>query len=47
MALGAGFGLIFGLLMLEGWWIGPVVGVAVGLIVGAVIDSQGRKGRHR
>jgi hypothetical protein len=38
MSIGAGLGLIFGLLMLEDWWLGPVVGVGVGLLVGAVFD---------
>lgn len=35
-----GWGLMFGLLLFDGWWIGPMVGVGVGLVAGAVVDLQ-------
>jgi purine-cytosine permease-like protein len=41
MALGAGLGMVFGLIGFDDWWLGPLIGVAVGLIVGAIMDSQG------
>jgi hypothetical protein len=40
MSIGAGLGPILGLLMLDDWWLGLVVGVGVGLLVGAVFDLQ-------
>jgi hypothetical protein len=34
MSLGAGLGLLFGLMFFANWWIGPVIVVALGLLVG-------------
>lgn len=48
MALGAGLGMAFGLIGLNYWWLGPLIGVAVGLIVGAIMDSRDTGGgSHR
>lgn len=44
MAVGAGLGLVFGLLLFDGWWVGPMIGVGLGLVVGAVVDLQSGSG---
>lgn len=38
LVFGAALGLVFGLIGLDSWWVGPMIGVAVGLIIGAVAD---------
>lgn len=40
IALGAALGIIGGLLLLENWFFGPVIGAAVGLLIGAIVDAQ-------
>lgn len=41
IALGAGLGIIFGLLLLgDNWFFGPAIGAAVGLLIGAIVDAQ-------
>lgn len=47
MAIGAGLGLVFGLLLFDGWWIGPMVGVGLGLVVGTVVDLRSGPGSAR
>lgn len=42
IVFGAALGLLFGLLMFDNWWLGPMIGVAAGLIIGAVADLQHR-----
>lgn len=44
MTVGAGLGLVFGLLLFDGWWVGPMIGVGLGLVVGAVVDLQSGSG---
>lgn len=41
MAIGAAIGMIFGLLMFEDLPMGYVIGAALSLVIGAVIDAQG------
>ena len=41
IAVGAAIGMIFGLVLFDDWWWGPVVGTAAGLIIGAVADAWG------
>lgn len=44
LALGAGFGMVAGLLVTDDawiWWL--IVGAAVGLVIGAVMDGQARR----
>lgn len=38
LVFGAALGLVFGLMLFDNWWMGPMIGVALGLIVGAVAD---------
>lgn len=38
---GAALGLLFGPMLFDGWWIGPTIGVAAGLVIGAVTDLLG------
>lgn len=38
LVFGAALGLVFGLMLIDNWWMGPMIGVALGLIVGAVAD---------
>jgi uncharacterized membrane protein len=40
LAIGAGIGSIFGMLLFENLAMGAGFGAAMGLIIGAVIDSQ-------
>jgi len=40
IVFGAALGLLFGQMLFENWWFGPMIGVAAGLIVGAVADLQ-------
>lgn len=42
IVFGAALGLLFGQMLFENWWLGPMIGVAVGLIIGAVADLQQR-----
>ena len=41
IVFGAGLGLLFGQMLFDGWWIGPTIGVAAGLVIGAVSDLLG------
>lgn len=44
LALGAGVGVVAGLMVTDDawiWWL--LVGAAVGLVIGAVMDSQSRR----
>lgn len=38
LVFGAGLGLMLGQMLLVQWWIGPMIGVAAGLVIGAVAD---------
>ena len=38
IVLGAAVGLLFGQMFFDSWWLGPMIGVAAGLIIGAVAD---------
>ncbi len=40
IVFGAVLGLLFGQMLFDDWWLGPMIGVAAGLIIGAVIDLQ-------
>lgn len=40
VVFGAALGLLFGLLIFEGAWWSPVVGAALGIVVGAVVDGR-------
>jgi len=42
LAIGAAIGMIFGLMLFENLALGCVVGAAAGLLIGAVVDAQGR-----
>jgi len=43
LAIGAGVGMIFGLMLFESLSWGCVIGAAVGLVVGAAIDAYERR----
>jgi uncharacterized membrane protein len=43
IALGAGLGVLFGMLLLDSLPLGLTMGVVAGLLVGAVVDMQRRK----
>ena len=38
LVFGAALGLVFGLMLFDDWWLGPMIGVVAGLIIGAVGD---------
>lgn len=38
IVLGAALGLVFGQMLFDNWWLGPMLGVAAGLIVGAIAE---------
>ncbi len=38
VTFGAACGLVLGQLLLSDWWMGPLLGAVVGLLVGAVAD---------
>jgi uncharacterized membrane protein len=38
LVFGAALGLILGQMLFDNWWLGPMIGVAAGLIIGAVVD---------
>jgi uncharacterized membrane protein len=38
LALGAAFGILFGMLLFENPWYGPILGAAAGLLFAALID---------
>ncbi|MGM0385629.1 MAG: hypothetical protein ACQERF_06590 [Actinomycetota bacterium] len=42
VAFGAGLGLIAGILFLETWWFGMVIGAAIGLVIGSVAEHAFR-----
>ena len=43
LAIGAGVGMIFGLLLFENLALGSAIGAAVGLVMGAAIDAHERR----
>lgn len=45
LALGAGLGLVVGLLGIDQWWWGLIGGAAVGLVVGAALEAQSKEKR--
>lgn len=47
IVFGAALGLLFGQMLFDGWWLGPMIGVAAGLIIGAVADMLRPRGAHR
>lgn len=38
IVFGAALGILFGQMLFDDWWVGPMIGVAVGLIMGAIAD---------
>jgi hypothetical protein len=38
LVFGAALGLILGQMLFDNWWLGPMIGVAAGLTIGAVVD---------
>lgn len=38
LVFGAALGMIFGMMLFSELWVGPLIGTALGLIVGAIID---------
>lgn len=40
LVFGAAVGLLLGMLVFEANWWAPMVGVTVGLLVGAIVDAQ-------
>ncbi|HEY7704774.1 MAG TPA: hypothetical protein VID03_08105 [Acidimicrobiia bacterium] len=40
VVLGAALGLPLGLLLLETWWIGPLIGVIVGVLIGVFLTLR-------
>ena len=38
IVFGAALGLLFGQMLFDSWWLGPMIGVAAGLIIGAIAD---------
>jgi hypothetical protein len=40
VAVGAGLGLPFGLMLLDAWWIGPLIGVIVGSLIGLFLTRR-------
>lgn len=38
LVFGAALGLLFGQMLFDNWWLGPMIGVVAGLIIGAVVD---------
>lgn len=46
LVFGAAFGLIFGLVLFDTWWFGPMIGVAGGLIIGAVAELLASASDH-
>ena len=43
IALGAGLGMLFGLMLLSNLPLGVMLGAVAGLLVGAVVDMQAKK----
>ena len=43
MVIGAALGMMFSLLVFESWW-APLVGVSLGLLIGAIVDMQTTRG---
>lgn len=41
IVFGAALGLLFGQMLFDGWWLGPMIGVTAGLVIGAVADLLG------
>jgi hypothetical protein len=47
IVFGAAFGLLFGQLVFDDWSIGPMIGAAAGLIIGAVAELMGPGGTRQ
>jgi hypothetical protein len=47
IVFGAAYGQAIGQMLFDDWWLGPVIGVAAGLIIGAILDLRGPSGEHR
>jgi hypothetical protein len=47
LVFGAALGLLFGQMLFDGWWLGSMIGVAAGLVIGAVADLFGPRERLR
>jgi hypothetical protein len=49
IVFGAAYGQVLGQMLFDDWWIGPVIGVAAGLIIAAIVDlwSPSRDPRPR
>ncbi|MDX5400273.1 MAG: hypothetical protein LPK92_11230 [Actinomycetes bacterium] len=39
IVFGAGLGLIAGLLLVDAWWWGMLIGAMLGLVVGAIVET--------
>jgi uncharacterized membrane protein len=42
MSLGAAFGILFGMLLFDNPWYGPIIGAALGLMIGAAFELFNR-----
>lgn len=42
LVFGAGLGMIVGLLLLETWWYGMVIGPGIGFVLGSVVEMVTR-----
>jgi uncharacterized membrane protein len=40
IVFGAAYGQVFGQMLFDDWWLGPAIGTAAGLIVGAMADLR-------
>jgi hypothetical protein len=47
IVFGAAYGQVFGQLLFDDWWLSPVLGVAAGLIIGAILDLRSPSGDPR
>jgi hypothetical protein len=45
MAIGAGLGLLFGMMLLDSAITGPLAGVGIGAVIGVIWEAQNRQGR--
>jgi uncharacterized membrane protein len=46
LALGAAFGILFGMLIFDNPWIGPALGAMAGLLIAALVElNRNRKDR--
>jgi hypothetical protein len=47
IVFGAALGLLFGKMFFDDWWIGPMIGVPAGLIIGAIAELMNPAGGLR